>query len=188
MRGLLFAAVVACVLPIAAAPTASATPVSTPPPYVDHVEWAKWGDLSSLRVYPTAAGRDMSARPGSRPLADEAWSEVLTGGMLDPQGQPKDYFGALLSHRLLRYASGPLHLVLLVTSLRLASKDRGARALLALQAGGIALALAGRRFNRMPLANAAWYYVVVNAASVAGLARVLSRGPDTTWAPDRETR
>ena len=78
MRGLLFAAVVACVLPIAAAPTASATPVSTPPPYVDHVEWAKWGDLSSLRVYPTAAGRDMSARPGSRPLADEAWSEVLT--------------------------------------------------------------------------------------------------------------
>ncbi len=78
MRGLLFAAVVACALPIAAVPTASATPVSTPPPYVDHVEWAKWGDLSSLRVYPTAAGRDMSARPGSRPLADEAWSEVLT--------------------------------------------------------------------------------------------------------------
>ena len=78
MRGLLFAAVVACALPIAAAPTASATPVSTPPPYVDHVEWAKWGDLSSLRVYPTAAGRDMAGRPGGRALADEAWAEVLT--------------------------------------------------------------------------------------------------------------
>ena len=61
-----------------AAPSASATPVSTPPPYVDHVEWAKWGDLSSLRVYPTAAGRDMAGRPGGRALADEAWAEVLT--------------------------------------------------------------------------------------------------------------
>jgi len=78
VRRILFAAVAACVLPIAAAPTASATPVSTPPPYVDHVEWAKWGDLSSLRVYPTAAGRDMAGRPGSRPQADEAWAEVLT--------------------------------------------------------------------------------------------------------------
>jgi hypothetical protein len=78
VRGLLLAAVAACALPIAAAPSASATPVSTPPPYVDHVEWAKWGDLSSLRVYPTAAGRDMAGRPGGRALADEAWAEVLT--------------------------------------------------------------------------------------------------------------
>ncbi len=78
MRRILFAAVAACALPVAAAPTASATPVSTPPPYVDHVEWAKWGDLSSLRVYPTAAGRAMSGRPGGRALAGEAWAEVLT--------------------------------------------------------------------------------------------------------------
>ncbi len=78
MRRLLFAALAACAVPVAAAPIASATPVSTPPPYVDHVEWAKWGDLSSLRVYPTAAGRDMAGRPGSRAQADEAWAEVLT--------------------------------------------------------------------------------------------------------------
>jgi cellulose synthase/poly-beta-1,6-N-acetylglucosamine synthase-like glycosyltransferase len=121
-------------------------------------------------------------------MLSRAWSEILTGGMLDPEGQPAGYFGALLSHRLLRYASGPLHLVLLVTSLRLASRDRGARVLLLLQAGGIALALVGRRSNRVPLSNAAWYYAVVNAASVVGLGRALSRGPDATWAPERETR
>ena len=28
--------------------------------YIDHIEWAKFGDLSSLRVYPTAAGREAS--------------------------------------------------------------------------------------------------------------------------------
>lgn len=47
---------------------------AAPPPYVDHTEWAKWGDLSSLRVYPTPAGRHASTQL-VRP--DEAWAEVL---------------------------------------------------------------------------------------------------------------
>ncbi|MCV7282868.1 DUF2599 domain-containing protein [Mycolicibacterium flavescens] len=55
------------------APVANATPA---PPYVDHVEWAKWGDLSSLRVYPTAAGRQASGPAASTP-AEAAWAEVL---------------------------------------------------------------------------------------------------------------
>ncbi len=76
MRRLLAAVAVACALPLAA-PVASATPIVAPP-YVDHVEWAKWGDLSSLRVYPTSSGRGLSGMPGSRTQADEAWAEVLT--------------------------------------------------------------------------------------------------------------
>jgi hypothetical protein len=47
------------------------------PPYVDHVEWAKWGDMSSLRVYPTTAGRRTAAQPGTVSQAAEAWQEVL---------------------------------------------------------------------------------------------------------------
>ncbi|MGZ8803459.1 MAG: DUF2599 domain-containing protein [Mycobacterium sp.] len=78
MLRVLAAVVAACVLPVTAAPTALAAPAVTPPPYVDHAEWAKWGDLSSLRVYPTASGRDTSGRPGTAPQADEAWAEVLT--------------------------------------------------------------------------------------------------------------
>jgi cellulose synthase/poly-beta-1,6-N-acetylglucosamine synthase-like glycosyltransferase len=119
-------------------------------------------------------------------MLSRAWWEVLAGGMLDPRGQPPGYFVALVSHRVLRYASGPLHLLLLATSLARAPRDRGARALLVLQAGGLALALAGRRpSSQLPLAGATWYYVVLNAASVAGLLRALSRGPDVTWNPER---
>lgn len=70
-------AAAACVASLAVAPAAGATPGVAPPPYIDHVTWAKWGDLSSLRVYPTAAGRDTSGRPGTSAQADEAWGEVL---------------------------------------------------------------------------------------------------------------
>lgn len=55
---------------------ASANPVA-PPPFVDHVEWAKWGDLSSLRVYPTPSGRLAAGQLGTTAEAGEAWSEVL---------------------------------------------------------------------------------------------------------------
>ncbi|OMB77942.1 DUF2599 domain-containing protein [Mycolicibacterium farcinogenes] len=46
--------------------------------YVDHVAWAKWGDLSSLRVYPTDTARALTHQPGSTAQADQAWAEVLT--------------------------------------------------------------------------------------------------------------
>jgi hypothetical protein len=68
---------------VAAFATASALLTATPaaaevpgPPYVDHVEWAKWGDMSSLRVYPTPSARAASGLT-SQPRADEAWAEVL---------------------------------------------------------------------------------------------------------------
>jgi hypothetical protein len=48
------------------------------PPYVAHLEWAKWGDLSSLRVYPTESARLTSTEAGTGAQADEAWAEVLT--------------------------------------------------------------------------------------------------------------
>lgn len=72
----LAAVVMLCALALVAAPAAAAAPVFSPP-YIDHVKWAKWGDLSSLRVYPTTSGRDLSGRPGTGAQADEAWSEVL---------------------------------------------------------------------------------------------------------------
>jgi hypothetical protein len=57
--------------------TASATPIPGPP-FVDHTEWVHWGDLSSLRVYPTAAGRDAAGQVHNVAEGDEAWTEVLT--------------------------------------------------------------------------------------------------------------
>jgi hypothetical protein len=46
------------------------------PPYVDHTAWEHWGDLSSLRVYPTSAGREAARHAGDTQGA-EAWTEVL---------------------------------------------------------------------------------------------------------------
>lgn len=71
----------------AAAPvSADPGPVSArgySPPYVDHVQWAHWSQLSSLRVFPTASGRAAAKQLGSSgPEADEAWAEVLR---LSPQ-------------------------------------------------------------------------------------------------------
>jgi hypothetical protein len=76
---LVFAAVAAAAatMSFALAPVASADPVPGPP-YVDHVQWSKWGDLSSLRVYPTRSARVASVEPGTDSQADEAWTEVLT--------------------------------------------------------------------------------------------------------------
>jgi hypothetical protein len=47
------------------------------PPFVDHTEWAQWGRLTSLRVFPTTAGRVAARQPGTTAATDEAWSEVL---------------------------------------------------------------------------------------------------------------
>ncbi|WP_422742360.1 DUF2599 domain-containing protein [Mycobacterium sp. WMMD1722] len=62
-------------LTLVGAPTAAAQPGA--PGYVDHVVWAKWGDLSSLRVYPTPAARQAARQPGTVAAADQAWAEVL---------------------------------------------------------------------------------------------------------------
>jgi glycosyltransferase involved in cell wall biosynthesis len=119
-------------------------------------------------------------------MLSRAWWEVLRGGLLDPRGQPPAFFAALFSHRLLRYSSGPLHLVLLFSSVALAPRDRPARVLLAAQLVFASLALAGwRRPGRIPFAGVAWYYAVVNAASVVGLVRTLVRRPYVIWSPTR---
>ena len=61
---------------VAVASAVSANPVPGPP-FVDHVEWARWAGLSSLRVYPTASGRLAAGQLGTSSAADEAWGEVL---------------------------------------------------------------------------------------------------------------
>jgi hypothetical protein len=67
--------------PAFADPGAEPAPgVSNPsysPPFVDHTEWVYWGHLSSLRVYPTSAGRSAARKAGTTATADEAWAEVL---------------------------------------------------------------------------------------------------------------
>jgi cellulose synthase/poly-beta-1,6-N-acetylglucosamine synthase-like glycosyltransferase len=149
--------------------------------------------LGLRSVYePAAVAREpalaTTSAEGARKLRmlSRAWWEVLRGGLLDPRGQPPLYYAALLSHRVIRYAGGPLHVLLFLASASLAARDRTARTLLLVQLGFGGLALAGRRRPELPVAGAAWYYAVMTGASLAGLVRVLARGPRVTWAPVRE--
>ncbi|MGB5113237.1 MAG: DUF2599 domain-containing protein [Mycobacterium sp.] len=57
------------------APVAHAEPAGA---YIDHTEWVQWGDLKSLRVYPTAVGRAEAGTPGTLLQQNQAWAEVLT--------------------------------------------------------------------------------------------------------------
>jgi hypothetical protein len=76
----LLVAVVALLGSVPAVPLmaiASADPAYKPP-FIDHVQWAQYGRLTSLRVYPSYAGRLASRQPGAAGApADEAWTEVL---------------------------------------------------------------------------------------------------------------
>ncbi|BBX24170.1 hypothetical protein MTER_35810 [Mycolicibacter terrae] len=45
--------------------------------FVDRIEWTSYGDLSSLRVYPTPAGRAAAARLDAAADGEQAWREVL---------------------------------------------------------------------------------------------------------------
>jgi cellulose synthase/poly-beta-1,6-N-acetylglucosamine synthase-like glycosyltransferase len=139
---------------------------------------------SELSAPTTSAEWERKVRMLSR-----SWNDVLRGGMLDPRDQPPRYFAELISHRLLRYATGPLHVVLLLTALGLATTTRSARALVAGHALWLGLALGARRSpGRSRLADFAWYYLVVTAASLAGLARMVSQGPQATWSAAEGTR
>jgi hypothetical protein len=74
MKAFMAAAMLAALL--GAAPAVADPGVVPAPPFVDHTQWARWGNLTSLRVYPTPAGR-AAARDGTAGAADEAWAEVL---------------------------------------------------------------------------------------------------------------
>lgn len=76
MLRLLRAALLAAGLGLAAAVPAGADP-DAGPPFIADAQWVHWGDLTSLRVYPTQAGRAEAEIPGTTAQADEAWSEVL---------------------------------------------------------------------------------------------------------------
>jgi hypothetical protein len=59
-------------------PVATADVGTAATPYIDRAQWAQYGGLSSLRVYPTAAGRAVAGDFGKTEAATEqAWREVL---------------------------------------------------------------------------------------------------------------
>ena len=111
-------------------------------------------------------------------MFEHCWLIVLRGKML--RRQPLGYLIELVSHRHLRYASGLLHIALLVTSLALVTHGWVYDVALGAQLLLFAAAAAGVGIAR--------YYVLVSQATLVALWNYLRRGVPATWAPPEGTR
>lgn len=115
-------------------------------------------------------------------MSARCWQHVISGRML--QGGGPLFLLEVISHRLLRYESGLLHLLLLLLTVVLTVMS-GVHLLygviLALQLVWLAMALAGRLRLPVPAAGIAYYYFLVTWATVAGLWRYLRVGVPVTW-------
>ena len=115
-----------------------------------------------------------------------SWRYLFEAGPL--RGVPPMYLFELLSHRVLRYASGFLHVGLLATSIALWGDGWVYEATLAAQALWLVLAAAGKLKLRVPGAGLAWYYLLMTVATMAALVRYLREGAPLMWEKAEGTR
>jgi cellulose synthase/poly-beta-1,6-N-acetylglucosamine synthase-like glycosyltransferase len=108
-----------------------------------------------------------------------AWQHLFHGSLL--RGVGPLYGFQLFSHRVLRYASGLLHVIWLGSSLALVGSGWVYRAALAAQLAWLALAALGRLRIPVPGAALAYYYLLVTWATVAALAGYLRHGVSPHW-------
>jgi cellulose synthase/poly-beta-1,6-N-acetylglucosamine synthase-like glycosyltransferase len=111
-------------------------------------------------------------------MFEHCWLIVLRGRML--RGLGPLYLLQIVSHRLLRYGSGILHLVLLATSIALIAHGWIYFIALWLQVALLVAAAAGVGIAR--------YYVLVTWATLVALWNYLRRGVPATWQPAEGTR
>jgi cellulose synthase/poly-beta-1,6-N-acetylglucosamine synthase-like glycosyltransferase len=132
----------------------------------------------------------------SRDLEDEfgrkvrmitrALRHVYTGSML--HRVPPIYALELFSHRLLRYETGAVHIVLLGTSAALVGQGLVFQVALGLQLAWLVFAAFGRLRIRVPGAGIAYYYLLVTVATLVGNYRFLRSGTPTMWEKAEGTR
>jgi len=122
-------------------------------------------------------------------MSARCWQHVVSGRML--RGGGPLFLLQIVSHRLLRYESGVLHVLLLALAAVLTAAS-GAHVLygvmLGLQLAWLALAAAGRLRLPVPGAGIAYYYLLVTWATLAGLWRYLRVGVPVTWEQAEGTR
>jgi len=107
--------------------------------------------------------------------------------MLSPRGYDPLYAFMIVSHRVLRYSTPFLHLLVLVTSIALLGHGWVYAAALAAQAAILLAALAAGVLPARPLLIAR-YYVLTTASLAAGLWDWLRRGTPAAWEPAQGTR
>lgn len=124
-----------------------------------------------------------------RRMMSHTWPIVLRGGMLSPRGYTPGYALMIFSHRVLRYATPALHVIVFAANLALVLDGYGLPYNLALYWQGLILlgaALAGAL--PLPLLRIARYYVLTTASPAAGLWDWLRHGTDAWWDVAEGTR
>jgi cellulose synthase/poly-beta-1,6-N-acetylglucosamine synthase-like glycosyltransferase len=115
------------------------------------------------------------------------WDIVVGEGMLSPRGYPPLYAFEIASHRLLRYLSPLLHLLVLAANVALLGRGWLYTVTLVLQLALLAAALLGRWLPLGPL-RVARYYAMTTAAIAAGLWDRWRRGAGGRWEKAEGTR
>jgi cellulose synthase/poly-beta-1,6-N-acetylglucosamine synthase-like glycosyltransferase len=138
---------------------------------------------ASEKMVPTIEGE--FAR--KRRMMSHTWPIVLRGGMLSPRGYDPLYAFMIVSHRVLRYATPFLHLIVLGTSIALLGHGWVYTAAVAAQVALLLAALGAGVLPARPLLIAR-YYVLTTASLAAGLWDWLRRGTPAVWEPAEGTR
>jgi cellulose synthase/poly-beta-1,6-N-acetylglucosamine synthase-like glycosyltransferase len=124
-----------------------------------------------------------------RRMMSHTWPIVLRGGMLSPRGYPPGYAVMILSHRLLRYSTPGLHVLLLLVTVALVATGAGPvyALALALQLGLLLAAALAGIVRARPLLVAR-YYVLTTASPALGLWDWLRHGTAASWDAAEGTR
>jgi hypothetical protein len=115
------------------------------------------------------------------------WDIVVGEGMLSPRGYSPLFAFELASHRLLRYLSPALHLVVLLANAALLGNGWVYTATFVAQLALLAAALLGRWLPLAPL-RVARYYVMTTASIAAGLWDRARHGAPGRWEKAEGTR
>jgi cellulose synthase/poly-beta-1,6-N-acetylglucosamine synthase-like glycosyltransferase len=115
------------------------------------------------------------------------WDIVVGEGMVSPRGYPPLFAFELASHRLLRYLSPALHLVVLATNAALLGQGTIYILTFLAQLALLAAALLAPRYPLAPL-RVARYYVMTTASIAAGLWDRWRHGASGRWEKAEGTR
>jgi cellulose synthase/poly-beta-1,6-N-acetylglucosamine synthase-like glycosyltransferase len=122
-------------------------------------------------------------------MFEHAWLMLFRGRMFGIRRLGPTYWIELVSHRLLRYWSGPLHVLLLASSAALASHGPVYAVALGVQLAALALvALSVAVRGRIRPLRVLHYYLLVTLATVIALGGYLRRGVPATWDKAAGTR
>ncbi len=115
-------------------------------------------------------------------MFEHCWLILFRGRMFGVRRLGPTYWVEIVSHRLLRYWSGPLHLVLLATSAALATHGLVYAVVLAAQVAGLVLVgISMLLRGRLRVLRVLHYYLLVTLATVIALVGYLRRGVPATW-------